>query len=234
MDSSEEDVCSDESMMSLHCDEEFPWDEVFPWLAPVRKVVENNGMWSWSANADTNVLVKSMLAKEEGERRMTQVASIPRHKWVLVADYENFRVILLIRDKPAFFIYPLDSRCDWLLVHRTLNTYYCGRHESTREDDNDNINNTEFKYDHFISTHAREEGRGDQANASVASRGHYLAVTPFAPAAFDRVSHFDGEQVHHVHSAFGVSLGNGTGLSDTHSPRLYLSSAWDGIPRGDA
>lgn len=226
---------SDESMMSLQCEEEFPWDVMFPWLVPVRKLVENNGLWVWSVNADLSVRVKTMLFGEE--QPMIQVATIPCHEWVLVADCEHSHVILLIRGKPSFFIYPRDPRCDWGLVHRILNTYYVGissliQHKDIEEEEDKHVSDSA----RFIPTLDFQEGSRDQANANVAGRGHYLAVTPVSANPFDRMPSVEFEQVYHVHHTPSASLNfHSIGfLNDTHSPRLSLSGARDGVPRGDA
>ncbi len=228
---------SDDSVMSLQCKEEFPWDMMYPWLVPVRKLVENNGMWVWSVDANLSVRVKTMLFGEE--QPMIQVATIPCHEWALVADCERAHVILLIRGKPSFFIYPRDPRCDWGLVHRILNTYYVGITPLIQSEDSDEGKHVDRA--RFVPTLDFQERPRDQANTDVAGRGHYLAIAPVPANPLDRMPSVELEQVYHVHHTPGASpdlqypntLGLGF-LNDTHSPRLSLSGAWDGVPRGDA
>lgn len=239
----------DESMVSLKCEEEFPWDMMYPWLTPVYKLVKSNGMWVWSVHAEPSVRVKSMLSAEE--KPMIQVATIPCHEWTLVADCEHLHVILLIRDKPSFFIYPRDPRCDWNLVHRILNTYYvgvasliqqhredCEEEEEFGEEDHDEAKVEYVKHHHtrFIPTLDGQERARDQASNNVAGRGHCMAVPPFHADPFNRVPSVEFQQVYHVHHTPSSSFdfaGFGS-LHDTHSPRLSLSCTGDGVPRGDA
>ena len=232
----------DESMMSLQCQEEFPWDMMYPWLTPVHKLVKSNGMWEWSVNAELSVRVKSMLSAEE--RPMIQVATIPCHEWALVADCEHCHVILLIRGKPSFFIYPRDPRCDWNLVHRILNTYYVGATSLIQHQDYDEEEEEHADYEvkhvkhhtRYVSAFDGQARARDQASNDVVGRGHRVAIAPFHVDSYSRVPSVEFEQVHHVHHTPGAPLDFASFgfLNDTHSPRLSLSCTGDGVPRGDA
>jgi len=252
----------------LRCKEELPWDLMYPWLTPVRLMVEKNKAWSWSTDAGTSVRVKNMLS--DGERTMVQVATIAAVDWVLAADLETRCVVLLIRNRPSFFIHPKDPWCDWAAVQRILTTYsvpttWCQSasdtehrvqipfaEEDTEHDDDDEEEEEEeeqdtnhrngchvFDNDRHVSSPDDKEGcgeRGQEDDCDMASRGHYLAITPISTTLFDRVPRGDHRQVHHVYTDAQAQVQPrfGFSLSDTHSPRLSVSGPGDFLSWGDA
>lgn len=235
----------------LRCDEEVPWDVLYPWLTPIRLIVERNKAWAWSVNAGTSVNVKHRSSGEE--RRMVQVATLSTVDWVLAADLDAKCVVLLVHGTPSFFIYPRDPWCDWRLVSRTLDTYSLpekpaqdtttSTDDEEEEEEEEESKNGRVFVDRYVPPFDHQEryrGR-DQEEHTVASRGHYLAFTPVSAAGVDRVPFRSYTQDHHVpadlhtlnHIHAPFNNGNNT-VFDTHSPRLSLRSPGDFLSWGDA